>query len=255
MADAGQTPNDPYRVLGVARTSSPEEIRRAYRLAIRRVHPDVGGDAEAATRLTDAYRLLMDPERRARWDRESAPPVVRQPPARPAPPPRGSLFTPSPQGRRFPWLFAACSVVGLMLLIGLVGGGDRKPSPYAIGAGACVDTDGTVVSAVPCASGRADGRVTTVLNLGGGPGASCGDGQHLHPIGEGRALCLEPVPTFEVGGCVSITGTDVAPVPCGANPQGVVNGLASAPDDCPLGTDQVAVTGEGVHVCLVIPGG
>lgn len=60
---------NPYEVLGVAREATPAQIRGAYRKLAKKAHPDVGGDAEAFARLNACYELLMDPARRARYDR------------------------------------------------------------------------------------------------------------------------------------------------------------------------------------------
>jgi molecular chaperone DnaJ len=63
---------DYYELLGVGRDASQEQIKRAYRQAARKYHPDVNPDPEAEARFKDiskAYEVLSDPERRARYDR------------------------------------------------------------------------------------------------------------------------------------------------------------------------------------------
>nr|WP_107906332.1 J domain-containing protein [Streptomyces chartreusis] len=63
---------DFYEVLGVARTSDPDEIQRAYRTLARRYHPDVNKDPQAEERfkeINEAFSVLSDPEQRARYDR------------------------------------------------------------------------------------------------------------------------------------------------------------------------------------------
>ena len=61
--------SDLYDELDLARTASPEEIKRAYRRKAREHHPDAGGDEETFKRITHAYQVLSDPEKRARYDR------------------------------------------------------------------------------------------------------------------------------------------------------------------------------------------
>jgi molecular chaperone DnaJ len=64
---------DYYRILDVERTASTEEIKRAYRKAAMRWHPDRNaGDPEAERRFkvaAEAYEVLSDLDKRARYDR------------------------------------------------------------------------------------------------------------------------------------------------------------------------------------------
>jgi curved DNA-binding protein len=63
---------DYYESLGVSRDASPEEIRRAYRSLARKHHPDVNKEAGAEDRfkeISEAYEVLRDPDKRARYDR------------------------------------------------------------------------------------------------------------------------------------------------------------------------------------------
>ena len=62
---------DYYKILGVARDASAEEIRKAYRMLARTYHPDVNSGAEAEAKFKDvneAHEVLKDPERRAAYD-------------------------------------------------------------------------------------------------------------------------------------------------------------------------------------------
>lgn len=64
--------DDPYAALGVAKTATDGDIRKAYKKIAKESHPDLNpGDAKAAARFKDAaaaYDLLKDPERRRRFD-------------------------------------------------------------------------------------------------------------------------------------------------------------------------------------------
>lgn len=67
------TKRDPYEVLGVSKTASPDEIKSAYRRLARRHHPDVNpGDPSAEERFKEvgeAYSVIGDPDKRSRFDR------------------------------------------------------------------------------------------------------------------------------------------------------------------------------------------
>jgi molecular chaperone DnaJ len=67
------TKRDYYEVLGVEQSSSPDDIRRAYRMLARKFHPDVNpGDKEAEARfkeINEAQEVLLNPETRERYDR------------------------------------------------------------------------------------------------------------------------------------------------------------------------------------------
>jgi curved DNA-binding protein CbpA len=57
-----------YNRLGVSRQADQDMLRRAYRRLAQTHHPDKGGDVEEFQRIQEAYDVLSDPEKRARYD-------------------------------------------------------------------------------------------------------------------------------------------------------------------------------------------
>ena len=59
---------DYYRILGVERAASADDIKRAYRRLASQHHPDKGGDTSRFQEVEEAYRVLGDPDQRRQYD-------------------------------------------------------------------------------------------------------------------------------------------------------------------------------------------
>jgi curved DNA-binding protein len=66
---------DYYKIMGVSRDASQDEVKRAYRKLARKYHPDVSKEADAEAKfkeLGEAYEVLKDPEKRAAYNQLGA---------------------------------------------------------------------------------------------------------------------------------------------------------------------------------------
>ena len=59
---------DYYKTLGVPRTATADEIKKAFRKLARKHHPDAGGDEAKFKELNEAYEVLSDEKKRALYD-------------------------------------------------------------------------------------------------------------------------------------------------------------------------------------------
>lgn len=63
-------PKDYYKILGVDRTASEEDIKKAYRKLAHQYHPDrPGGNEQKFKEINEAYQILSNKEKRAQYDR------------------------------------------------------------------------------------------------------------------------------------------------------------------------------------------
>lgn len=106
---------DPYDVLGVDRLATAEEIRAAFRNLVKKVHPDINPDdaqaQEAFKRVSIAYRILGNPDKRSLYDKgeiDGEGEVSRE-------------FEARRQFRRYAFRFYAAAAASLLLAIGALG--------------------------------------------------------------------------------------------------------------------------------------
>jgi len=50
--------------MGIPKTATPEEIRKAHRKLVIKLHPDKGGDPEKFKEMQNAYEVLSDPKKK-----------------------------------------------------------------------------------------------------------------------------------------------------------------------------------------------
>jgi len=63
---------DYYKILGVTKTATEQEIRKAYKKMSMQHHPDRGGNEDKFKQVNEAYSTLKDPQKKALYDRQQA---------------------------------------------------------------------------------------------------------------------------------------------------------------------------------------
>ena len=94
---------DLYDVLGVARDADSDEIKRAYRAAAKKFHPDAEGNSYFFRLIQQAYETLSDPDRRAAYDRTGRNTAPRPPQSAPPPNTQASPWMAGPSVPAIPY--------------------------------------------------------------------------------------------------------------------------------------------------------
>ena len=59
---------DYYKILGVSKEASVDEMKSSFRSLSKKHHPDVGGDEEKFKEINEAYSVLSDPQKKQEYD-------------------------------------------------------------------------------------------------------------------------------------------------------------------------------------------
>lgn len=59
---------NPYDLLGVTKNATDKDLKAAYRRAVKDAHPDKGGNEQKFREVQEAFDVLIDPDRRRRFD-------------------------------------------------------------------------------------------------------------------------------------------------------------------------------------------
>ena len=199
-----------YDILGVPEDASNSELRRAYHLAARRMHPDVNlnlDTTEDMRRLNRAWAVLGDPESRRAYDRDR-----RQP----APPLADETVRAHPLARL---VRPSALIVAVLLVIFVV-------TAYA---GPRANDRNAPLATVPSTTGPEPVTAGSPV-----PGALAPDRAAGNLLGD----CIQVMPGYD------------AVVPCGSANDGEVVAEVAAFTDCPEATRPHQLIGQAQVVCL-----
>ena len=181
VLQAGDAVETYYEILGVRRDASDREIKDAYRLLARRLHPDVSretGAEEGFKKVNEAYRVLSDPVERGRYDTLGHEKYRRSPAGSPDHPPSRAPGDYQAQGDIFDLFFSERSwgpaeafrprassdiLVRVQVTLGeaLLGSERVIEVPSAARCTACGGTGSSTGKAVPCPRCGGSGREET----------------------------------------------------------------------------------------------
>ena len=60
---------DYYKILGVSKDATQEDIKKAYRRLAHKHHPDKGGSGDMFKEVSEAYQILSDIDKKAQYDK------------------------------------------------------------------------------------------------------------------------------------------------------------------------------------------
>jgi DnaJ-class molecular chaperone len=169
--------DDPYKILGVSKTATAEEIRAAYRTLAKKHHPDLNpnnkGAEEAFKTLNAANDLLSDPAKRARYDAGE----IDASGAERAPPRGYRDYAEAPQGARYAYAGAGAEPGENFedLFANLFGERGARPSGPARGRDASYTLTAEFLDAVNGATKRLTLPDGQTLDVKIPPGTSDGD--------------------------------------------------------------------------------
>jgi molecular chaperone DnaJ len=232
------TKRDYYEVLGVARSATQEEIKKAFRGLARKLHPDVNKEEGAEAKfkeINEAYEVLSDEQKRAMYDR-----FGHQMPG-------GGMggFDPYAAGDPFSTIFDA-------FFSGSMGGQRTQRGPQR-GADLRYNLSLTFEEAIFGAEKEIEFRRLEICGSCQGNGAEPGTDPVRCPKCGGTGELRQRAPLFNmvtVTTCDNCGGTgQVIPIPCRTcNGEGRVRQTRTITVKVPAGVDgnaQIRISGEG----------
>lgn len=247
---------DYYQVLGVARDAASEEIKRAYRKLAQKLHPDRNKEADAAERfskVSEAYEVLKDPEKRQQYDQFGQNYKAGQDFR---PPPGFEGFHGHGAGRSGGFDFEGGDFSDFFnQMFGGRAGGNGGGSPFGGGAGARAPREQEAEITVSLHEAYHGGTRQLTLSGGGGPSGGGGD----------KKIDVKIPPRLKPGSKIRLKGENlllkinVAPDPRykidpGKNGVNLVTDLKISPALAALGGKADVDTFDGT-VTLTIPPG